>query len=516
MTARRPVAFAAALALSAGSLTGCSLAPHYVRPTPPVPPSWPTGDAYLRQSEAALPTLAYTAILRDPRLQALVTQALANNRDVRVAAANLAAARAQVRVIRANQFPEIGVSADATYTRSSSANQTNTIIGTGSSTGITGTGIGGTTGGTGTTGTGVGITTGRGASYTSFAVQGGISSFEVDLFGRLANATAAQRERALSTEAAARTVRLGLVADIANAWATYAADKDLFAIARDTVASAQRSVTITNARLQGGVAPRTDLRQAEQVLAVAQSDVATQTTALAQDGNLMRLLVGADFDPALLPGNLGQVLASIDTLPAGVSSTVLLRRPDVVQAEYDLRAADADIGVARAELFPTISLSALPGLASTALSALFTGGAFRFSGGGGVNYSIFNAGGRIANVRVTEAQRDAFLGTYEKAIQTAFREVSDALADEGTLRERLRAAAANTSAAADVATLSGARYRFGVDNYLAVLDAQRTLYAARRSEVTQRLLAAQNRVTLYRVLGGDQASEAVAAGPDRR
>ena len=475
LTRSRAPAAAMGLALAASA---CSLAPHYMRPTPPVPQAFPSGPAYANQAHADGPSLPYTAVFRDPRFQTLIGEALANNRDLRVAAANLAAARAQVRVVRANQFPQVTASASGSYNH-----------------------VGG--------GSGIGNT--RSGNYGSFAAQGGVSAFELDLFGRLANATAAQRDRALSTEAAARTVRLGLVADIANAWASYAADKDLLDIARLTVASAQRSVTITNARLRGGVAPRTDLSQAEQVLQVARGDVAEQTALLAQDANLMRLLVGADFDPALLPANLSQVLGSVDTLPAGTSSAVLLRRPDVVEAEFDLRAANADIGVARAELFPVISLNSVAGFASTALGSLFTGGAFHYSAGGDANYSIFNAGGRIANVRVTQAQRDAALATYERAIQTAFREVSDALANEGTLGERLRAAAANTAAAADVATLTDAQYRFGVENYLAVLTSQRDLYSARRNEVSERLLAAQNRVTLYRVLGGDQASDDLSA-----
>lgn len=468
----------AALTLALG---GCSLAPHYVRPTPPVPASWPAGDAYLAHSEAVLPAISYTQIFRDPRLQTLIAQALANNRDLRVAAANLAAARAQVRVVRANQFPAAGVTASGTYS-----------------------GVG--TNGSGT-GSGTGITTRDGAYYS---LEGGIPSFELDLFGRLANATAAQRERALATEAAARTVRLGLVADLAGAWAIYAADKDLLEIARATAASAGRSVTLTGARLRGGIAPRTDLRQAQQVEATAQADLARQTALLAQDENYIRLLVGADVDRALLPANMADALAATAPLPAGTSSQVLLRRPDVVEAEYQLRAAHADIGVARAQLFPTISLTGLLGFASNALGSLFDGNAFHYSVGGDASYSIFNGGGLQANVAVSEAQREAALAAYERAIQTAFREVADALADQGTLSERLRAAALGTSAAADTARLTEARYRFGVDSFLASLDAQRSLYAARQQEVAVRLALAANRITLYRVLGGDQATPAAS------
>jgi multidrug efflux system outer membrane protein len=447
---------AAALAMTA--LAGCSLAPAYQRPAAPVPPAFPQGNAYPLPAAGALPSLSYRDLFRDARLQALIAQAFANNRDLRIAAANLAAARAQVRVTRAAQFPEVDASASATYRR------------------------------------------GQG---TSLALQGGVSSFELDLFGRLANATAAQRERALASQSDARTVRIGLVADLANAWVDYAADHDLMVIAQDTVDAATREVELTRLRLEGGIAPRTDLRQAEQVLDTAQQDVALQKAALAQDENLIRLLVGASFDTALLPQGLAQIDGEFAALAPGTSSEVLLRRPDVEQAEHQLKAANADIGVARAELFPRISLTGLLGLASSALSSLFTGGAFTATAGADASYSIFNAGGRRANVAVSEAQRNAALATYEKAIQTAFREVSDVLAVRGTIGDRLQAAHANTEAAADTARLTDLRYRGGIESFLANLDAQRSLYAARRQEVAVRAAMLQNMVELYRAVGAD-------------
>lgn len=442
------------------ALGACSLAPNYVRPEAPVPPSWPTGDAYLQQSEQSLPAVTYTDVFRDQRLQQLIALALDNNRDLRIAAANLAAARAQVRVVGAAQFPEVGVSGSADIGDDGSER---------------------------------------------YVLQGGISSFELDLFGRLRNATAAQRDSALATEAAARTVRLGLIADLATAWATYAADRDLLAIAQDTATNATRAVDLTRLRLEGGIAPRTDLRQAEQLLASAQGDLAAQQTAVAQDANLIQLLAGAPVDPALLPGGLQEVMDTIAVLPAGTSSEVLLRRPDVIEAEYELRAANADIGVARAELFPRISLTGLLGVASDALGSLFTGGAFSATAGADISAPIFDFGGRQANVRVSEAQRDAALAAYERAIQTAFREVADALAVQGTITEQMRAAHANTEAAADSAQLSEARYRGGIDSFLSNLDAQRSLYSARAREIGTLLRAIQNRATLYRVLAADTA-----------
>lgn len=453
-------------------LAGCSLAPKTVLPAPPVPQSWPVGDAYLLQSEAALPVLSYKTIFTDARLQRLVDQALDNNRDLRVAYANVAAARAQARVSRAGQFPAIGASAGAGYSDSGSN--------------------GGGSGG--------------GSGSGDFSLRGGITSFELDLFGRLANAADADRNSALATEAASRTVRLGLIADLANIWAAYGADRDLLKIAEDTAANARESVRLTKARLDGGVAPRTDLRQAEQILATAEDSIAQQKTALAQDENLIRLLVGADIDRSLLPAGLADVAPGVVSLPAGVNSQILLRRPDVIEAEYRLRAANADIGVARARLFPTISLTGLLGFASDALSSLLDGGSFNWSAGGDATATLFDFGGRRAGVDVTKAQRDAALASYEGAIQTAFREVADALAVQGTISERVRAAAANTEAASDTAMLTEARYKGGIDSFLTSLDAQRSLFSARRSEIGTRLLLVQTRIALFRTLGGDSAA----------
>ncbi len=458
------------LLAGAFALAGCSLAPKTVLPAPPVPQGWPVGDAYLLQSEAALPILSYKSVFTDQRLQALIEQALVNNRDLRIAYANVAAARAQVRVTRSAQFPELGVSAGAGYSDS-----------------------------------------GPGNGSGDFSLRGGITGFELDLFGRLANATEADRNRALGTEAASRTVRLALIANLADAWATYGADRDLLQIAEDTAANARESVRLTRARLDGGVAPRTDLRQAEQILATAEDSIAQQRTALAQDENLIRLLVGGDVDRTLLPASLTEVTPSVVAPPAGVSSEILLRRPDVIEAEYDLRAANADIGVARARLFPAISLTGLLGFASNALSSLFDGGSFNWSAGGDAAATIFDAGGRRAGVAVSEAQRDAALAGYEGAIQTAFREVADALAVQGTIAERVRAAAANSEAAADTATLTDARYKGGVDSFLSSLDAQRSLYAARRSEIGTQLLLVSTRIALFRALGGDSSAGTEAA-----
>lgn len=479
---RQAVAFVSLAALSA-----CSLAPPYVRPALPVPPSWPVGDAYLRDGEATLPSVTYRDIFRDPRLQNIVEQALVNNRDLRIAAANIAVARATYRIQRAELLPEVDTT--TSFARRDS----------------------GINGATGTTGSGTG-TTGGGAR-NSFSGDIGITAFEIDLFGRVRSLTAAAQNRYFETEAAARATRLTLVGDIATAWLQYAADQSLLTIARDTAGNAASSVRLTKARLDGGIAPRTDLAQAQIVLQTAQSDLATQTTAVAQDVNALHLLVGAPVDPVLLPASIEEAAATVAALPAGLDSGVLLRRPDVVQAEYELRATNADIGAARAALFPRISLTALAGLASSSLGGLFTGGAFNYSIAPGASYPLFRAGAGRAGLDQARAQQQIALASYEKAIQTAFSEVADALARRGTIDRQLDAQRALTAAATDNFTLSDARYRGGIDTFLQSLDAQRSLYSAKRSLVTTRLTGATNRVTLYRTLGGDATLDPLPTGP---
>ncbi len=483
--------------LTTAALAGCSMAPRDVRPASPVPPSWPVGDSYLRESEASLPALTWRDVFGDARLQTLIEQALANNRDLRVAAANIAAARAQYQIQRGAQLPQVDASLGITERR---GNVTNV-----------GNGLGNGTGNTGNTGGNVGNA--GGGLRTNYSTQLGITGFELDLFGRLASLTRAQQDTYFATEAGARATRLTLVGDVATAWLTYASDASLLAVAQQTAKSAEESVRLTRARLEGGVAPRTDLRQAEQTLAAAQNDVARQTTALAQDVNALRLLAGSEIDPALLPTSIEQAAPTIAVVPAGLDSGILLRRPDVVQAEYQLRSANAQIGAARAALFPRISLTSVLGFASTALTSLFDGDAFTWQAGGTGSYSIFRGGAGRANVRLTEAQQQAQLANYERAIQTAFRDVANALAVRGTIDAQLRATQLQAEAAADTYRLSEARYRGGIDTFLQSLISQRSLYAAQQQLVTVQLTAATNRVNLYRALGGDSQLEVTRQGP---
>jgi multidrug efflux system outer membrane protein len=461
--------FAALLALLA---SGCmSMEPAYVRPDSAVPASWPAGDAYLAQSEAALPAVTYKDIFRDPRLQTLIQQALANNRDLMAAAANIAAAREQYHIQRANELPVVNA------------------------------GLGGTLSGD------------KGGSVNgSYAAGIRVPSFELDLFGRVRSLTHAELQRYFATEAAGRSTRLALVASIADAWLLYGADSSLLEIASETARSAATTVKLTQARLEGGVAPRTDLRQAQQILTGAEADVAQQTTAVAQDINALQLLVGAPVDPKLLPKSIDEAAPTIGEVPAGLNSTILLRRPDVLQAEYELRAANAEIGAARAALFPNISLTGLLGLASDALVSLFSGTAFGWSAGADASYTIFQGGAGHAKVRASEAQRDAAVADYQKAIQTAFREVADALARRGTMGKELGARQQQAEATADTLRLSEARYRAGIDSFLATLDAQRSSYSAQRLLVQTKLESAENLVDLYQSLGGDDLLRTAPVG----
>ena len=455
-------------ALLALLATACTtMEPRYERPDPAIPASWPAGDPYVVTAEAVLPALTYKQVFQDPRLQALISQGVANNRNLMTAAANIAAAREQFRIQRAQQFPQVDAGTSVTVT----GDRDNTAS----------------------------------ADY-----RAGLSvpSFEIDLFGRLRSLSHVQLERYFATEAGARATRLALVADIAGAWLTYAADSSLLQIAQETVTSAEKSVRLTRARLEGGIAPRTDLRQAEQILSQAQADLAQQRTARAQDVNVLELLVGSPVAPSLLAGSIDEAFGSIAPVQSGLNSYVLLRRPDVLQAEYQLRAANANIGAARAALFPRITLTGLLGLASSALSSLFTGGAFGWQAGADATYTIFQAGAGRANVRLTDAQRNAAVATYQGTIQTAFREVSDALARRGTMNDEIAARQRQRAATADTYLLTEARYNAGIDPYLNVLSAQQSYYSAQRVLVQTKLTAARNIIDTYQAIGGDALLQA--------
>lgn len=451
-----------------------SLAPAYRRPDAPVPDAWPSGAAYARlpASDTTAASSAWRDFIKDEKLRKVIEQALANSRDLRATAANIESARAQYRVQRANLVPHVAAEERASRSRSLSqepgSENTTRVMETGS-------------------------------------VSVGLSAFEIDLFGKQRSLSTAGLERYLATEEAGRATRISLIAEMTVAYLTLAADRNQLALAQRTLESAERSLELTRKRLEAGVASRMDVRQAETIYQLARADLASFTAAVARDRNALELLAGSPIDEALLPPELPEDIASwLAEVPAGVSSEVLLERPDVLEAEHNLKSANADIGAARSAFFPSLTLTASGGRASTELSDLFSGYEV-WSVAPSLVLPIFNGGANVANLAYSKAQRDLYLAQYELAIQTAFKEVADALAIRGTIEAQLEAQSALVEATADSYRLAEARYQKGVDSFLNTLDAQRTLYGAEKGLISTRLTALENAVTLYRVLGGGLA-----------
>lgn len=483
--------------LAATALAGCNLAPKYVRPAGAIPATLPQGGAYSPAQTGAVvaEAIGWRDFFVDPALRDTIALALENNRDLRLAAANVLQARAQYRVQRADLLPTINAGASATFTN-------NAFAATGGATGV-GAGAGAGAGaGTGVgAGAGLGATTG-GGTLEIYQANVGLSAFEIDLFGRVRNLSQAALEQYFATEEAQRATRVTLIGEVASAYLTMAADQDQKRIAEDTLKSFAESLRLTTAQFRVGVASELEQRQADTNYQAARNDLAAITARIAQDQNALNLLVGTTVPAELLPTALGTRAFTLADLPADVSSEVLLRRPDVLQAERQLRAQNANIGAARAALFPRISLTATLGTISTALSGLFGAGSDVWTVAPSATLPLFDFGRNRANVDAARAQAQGAVATYERTLQVAFREVADALAQRGTIGEQVAAREARATSATVAARLSDARYRAGVDSFLVSLDAQRTAYAAQQDLVTTRLLRANNLVTLYRTFGG--------------
>jgi multidrug efflux system outer membrane protein len=340
------------------------------------------------------------------------------------------------------------------------------------------------------------------ATTTLYSAGAGLASWEIDVFGKLKSQSDSRLQAYLSTVETANAARISLVAETASAFVTLAADRSRLVIAQGTMASSQRTMELTEKLVTGGTSNRGDYWQAATVYQQARADVALLTAAIAQDRDALELLAGGPLDADALPDALPDALDWFVDVPVGLSSAILLDRPDVRAAEHDLQAANADIGAARAQLFPSLTLTANGGLASTALAALFTGPAAVFTLAPALAMPLFHGGANRANVELTEAQKQLFIASYELAIQSAFREVADALATRATIAEQLAAQLALLDAATRGFDLAQARYKAGVDTFLTTLVSQRALYAAQNALVATRLAALGNRVTLYRVLGG--------------
>jgi len=309
-------------------------------------------------------------------------------------------------------------------------------------------------------------------------------------------------EQYFATEEAQRATRISLIAEIATAWLTYASDQDQLRISQESLKSFEQSLELTRAQFRIGVASELEARQAETTYQGARNDIAVLKTRVAQDKNALDLLVGTPVQTDLLPQGLADGGAALPLLPTGLSSDILLRRPDVLQAEHQLIAQNANIGAARAAMFPRVSLTATLGTISTALSGLFAGGSFTYTGAPSVSLPLFDGGRLRGNLDAARAQQQAAVSTYEKTVQTAFREVADALAQRGTIDEQIAAQTARVEAANVALKISDARYRTGVTSFLTTLDSQRTAYSAQQLLVTTRLNRESNMVELYRALGG--------------
>jgi multidrug efflux system outer membrane protein len=484
-----------ALILATGSmLAGCNLAPHYVRPALPVPPASPTGEAYGNGSGSAHEVTAETswgAFFTDPRLREVIRTTLENNRNLRVAVANVEQARALYRVQRADLFPTVGAAASATYQRSP--------LGAAPNAAGAGPGAGNGPG----NGTGSGPV-GSGISPRSdiYSVSTGISAWEIDLFGRVRNLNTAAQERYLAAAENRDAAQVALIAETAAAWLTMAADQDRLRIARDTAGAFGETLRLTEARFRLGVSSELDVRQARTSFDQARADIANATTLAAQDRNALNLLAGTTLPETLLPLQLGPDPATLTALPAGLSSDLLLRRPDIASAEHQLLAANANIGAARAAFFPNISLTAAFGTLSLGLSNLFGNGSDFWSVAPSVTVPIFDAGRNKGNLRYARATYDAMLSSYEATVQSAFRETADALARRGTIGSQLEAQISLRDNAQGAYALAELRFKAGIDPFLNTLDAQRTLYGAQQGVVATRLVRETNAVELYRTLGG--------------
>ncbi len=466
---------------AAALLTACStLAPDYERPTSAVPDAWAVTSANTAAAPAA-EDLGWKEFIADDKLRRVIALALQNNRDLRVSTLNVERLQALYQVQRADLFPSVNAGIAQTAQRLpadlSSAGQS--VI------------------------------------SRQYSATVGISAYELDLFGRVRSLKDAALSQYLATEQAQRSAQISLVSQVSVAYMTLAADRERLALAEQTLQSRKETLRLTQRMYELGVSSALDLRQVQTTVDSARADVASYGSVVAQDLNALTLLVGAPVATELLPTEISSATLTLtQDLAAGLPSDVLLRRPDVQQAEKTLEAANANIGAARAAFFPRISLTASAGSASTDLGNLFKNGQEYWTFVPQVTLPIFNGGRNRANLRVSELDRDIAVAQYEKAIQSAFREVSDALAQRATVGEQTAAQEALAASTQDALRLSRARYEKGIDDYLSTLDAQRSSYSAQQALISARLAQQINRVTVYKALGGGvREDSAVAAGP---
>jgi len=451
-------------------LGGCTLAPKYTRPEAPVPADWPQGVAYkdarAMPGAQAAPALSRQEFFADKQLQKIIEMALNSNRDLRLAALNVERVRALYGIQRGELFPAISAVGIGSKQRSSSD-----------------------------------LTPlGQPRITKQYSVNLGITSWEIDFFGRIRSLKDRALQEYLATEQARRSAQISLVSEVARVYLTLAADRGNLKLAQSTLETQQAAYALIQRQYEVGLATELDLRRAQTQVDAARGDVARYTQLAAQDQNALNLLAGSPVPEDLLPVELSSVTPPKEIF-TGISSEALLSRPDIIAAEHRLKGAYAFIGAARAAFFPRISLTTAVGTASAELSGLFKSGSGAWSFAPQIVLPIFDAR-TWAALRVSKAERKIVLTQYEKAIQTAFREVADALAVRGTVDRQVAAQQSLVNAVAETYRLSNKRYTMGIDSYLGVLDAQRSLYAAQQGLISLRLAGLANQVRLYAVLGG--------------
>ena len=464
------------------TLTGCAnFAPDFLRPAAPIPQTWPDSAGKVVDGKP-LAEIDWQDFFADARLKQLVELALANNRDLRIAALNIERARAQYGISDAQRFPAINASGAKSMQRLADSQSP----------------------------------TGEAMETHAYSVGLGFAGYELDFFGRVRNLSEQALEQYLASTDARRSAQISLVAEVANIWLALAADQERLRLAGDTLTSQQSSLDLSQRTFDAGVSTALDLNQARILVESARVDIARYTAAVAQDRNALALVVGTQPPAELLPDTLTEVTTALTDIPAGVPSETLLQRPDIVAAERQLRAANASIGAARAAFYPRISLTASGGFASGRLGDLFDGGSGVWSFMPQIMLPIFNAGANQANLDVALADQKIRIAQYEKAIQSAFREAADALAVRATIDAQFSAQQALVAAAGETNRLSDLRFRTGVDSYLPVLDSQRGYYGAQQGLIAIKQARQSNVVNLYKVFGGGwkaekQAAEAPAA-----
>ena len=450
-------------------LQACSLTPKYERPAAPAETAaWPEGDAYKETPEqgAIAADLGWQSYFHDPVLKRLVSHALANNRELRVAALNVDAYRSQYRIQRAELFPNLSASGTGARQRLPAD-----------------------------------VSPSGTAGVSSQYDVGASMAFELDFFGRIRNMNQQALEEYLATDQARRSVHISLVADVAQAYLAWQADQALLELAHQTLRTNDRTLSLIQSSYDVGVASALEVRQARTAVNDANVYVQRYTRQVATDLNALRMLVGGPL-PSDLPTGLkldSQVFAQV---PAGLPSDLLQRRPDILAAEHRLIGANANIGAARAAFFPRISLTGGAGTASTQMSGLFDAGSGAWSFMPSISMPLFNAGRLSANLDYAEIQKDIRVAQYEQAIQNAFREVSDSLAARGTYGEQLEAQRQLVENTTEYFQLAQQRYDEGIDSYLNVLDAQRLLFTSQQQYIQDRLAQLNSEIDLYQALGG--------------